>query len=212
MLGICNNLGLLPEHFFPAERGADYRLSPYLELLGEHRDDFTVFSGVWHPDVDGGHPADNCFLTAAPHPGSAGFRNSISLDQYIGERIDKAESTRRCEADNEYIFTIDDDWDLDGKQAWNPARFINHSCTPNCEAEWDEGRIFVNALRDIKQGEELFFNYGYDMEDYLDHICQCRTSNCVGFIVAEEHWDEVRKLAAAPKACAETSVAGNLTA
>src|SRR5206468_2895929 len=51
------------------------------------RDEFTVFSGMWHTDVDGGHPANNCFLTAAPHPGSAGFRNTISLDQYIGERI-----------------------------------------------------------------------------------------------------------------------------
>ncbi|MBI2949630.1 MAG: DUF1552 domain-containing protein [Verrucomicrobia bacterium] len=85
--GICNNLGLLPEHFFPKQNGRDYELSPYLELLKEHRNDFTVFSGVWHPDVDGGHPADNCFLTAAPHPGSAGFRNTISLDQYVSERI-----------------------------------------------------------------------------------------------------------------------------
>src|SRR5881628_646063 len=85
--GICNNLGLLPEHFFPKESGRDYELSPYLQVLKEHRDDFTVFSGVSHPDVDGGHPADNCFLTAAPHPGSGGFRNSISLDQYIAERI-----------------------------------------------------------------------------------------------------------------------------
>src|SRR6266513_349549 len=68
LLGICNNLGLLPEHFFPKESGRNYTLSPYLEVLKEHRDDFTVFSGVWHPDVDGGHPADNCFLTAAPHP------------------------------------------------------------------------------------------------------------------------------------------------
>jgi BMFP domain-containing protein YqiC len=87
MFGICNNLGLLPEHFFPKESGRDYPLSPYLEVLKEHRSDFTVFSGVSHPDVDGGHPADNCFLTAAPHPGSGGFRNTISLDQYIGERI-----------------------------------------------------------------------------------------------------------------------------
>jgi hypothetical protein len=87
MLGICNNLGLLPDQFFPKETGRDYALSPYLEVLKEHRGDFTVFSGVWHPDVDGGHPADNCFLTAAPHPGSAGFRNTISLDQYISERI-----------------------------------------------------------------------------------------------------------------------------
>jgi hypothetical protein len=85
--GICNNLGLLPENFFPKSTGRDYTLSPYLELLKEHRNDFTVFSGVWHPDVDGGHPADNCFLTAAPHPGSGGFRNTISLDQYLAERI-----------------------------------------------------------------------------------------------------------------------------
>ena len=87
LFAICNNLGLLPEQFFPKQAGRDYPLSPYLEVLEEHRDDFTVFSGVWHPDVDGGHPADNCFLTAAPHPGSGGFRNTISLDQYIAERI-----------------------------------------------------------------------------------------------------------------------------
>src|SRR5437867_5638984 len=87
MFGICNNLGLLPQHFFPKTGGRDYPLSPYLEVLKEFRQDFTVFSGVSHPDVDGGHPADNCFLTAAPHPGSGGFRNTISLDQYIGERL-----------------------------------------------------------------------------------------------------------------------------
>ncbi len=87
MLAVCNNLGLLPENFFPKETGRDYAPSPYLELLQEHSHDFTVFSGVWHPDVDGGHPADNCFLTAAPHPGSGGFRNTISLDQYMAERI-----------------------------------------------------------------------------------------------------------------------------
>jgi hypothetical protein len=87
MFAICNNLGLLPEQFFPKTDGRDYALSPYLELLKEHRHDFTVFSGVSHPDVDGGHPADNCFLTAAPHPGRGGFRNTISLDQFIAERI-----------------------------------------------------------------------------------------------------------------------------
>ena len=86
-LGICNNLGLLPEYFFPANSGRDYTPSPYLALLNEHRNDFTAFSGVWHPEVDGGHPADKCFLSAAPHPGSAGFKNTISLDQYIAERI-----------------------------------------------------------------------------------------------------------------------------
>src|SRR5262249_41610246 len=87
MFAICNNLGLLPDQFFPKHTGRDYPLSPYLETLSEHRKDFTVFSGVSHPDVDGGHPADNCFLTAAPHPGRGSFRNTISLDQYVGERI-----------------------------------------------------------------------------------------------------------------------------
>lgn len=87
MLGICNNLGLLPENFFPTQAGRDYQASPYLDILKAHRDQLTVFSGVWHPDVDGGHPADNCFLTAAPHPGSGGFRNTISLDQYAAEEI-----------------------------------------------------------------------------------------------------------------------------
>jgi len=87
MLAVCNNLGLVPEKFFPEQAGRDYTLSPYLEELTEHRNEFTVFSGVSHPDVDGGHPADNCFLTAAPHPGSGGFRNTISLDQFAAERI-----------------------------------------------------------------------------------------------------------------------------
>lgn len=88
-LGICNNLGLLPELFFPAadQVGKDYAMSPYLRELEAFKEDFTVFSGVWHPDVDGGHPADNCFLTAAPHPGSGSFRNTISLDQWLAERI-----------------------------------------------------------------------------------------------------------------------------
>jgi hypothetical protein len=85
--GICNNLGVLPHNFFPKSNGADYELSPYLQILKDHKNDFTVFSGVSHPDVDGGHPADNCFLTAAPHPGRGSFRNTISLDQYIGEQI-----------------------------------------------------------------------------------------------------------------------------
>ncbi len=87
ILAVCNNLGLVPEKFFPEQAGRGYALSPYLDELRDHREDFTVFSGVSHPDVDGGHPADNCFLTAAPHPGSGGFRNTISLDQYAAERI-----------------------------------------------------------------------------------------------------------------------------
>jgi Protein of unknown function (DUF1552) len=87
MLAICNNLGLLADQFFPKGTGRDYTLSPYLDGLKAHRDEFSVFSGVSHPNVDGGHPADVCFLTAAPHPGSSSFRNTISLDQQIAEHI-----------------------------------------------------------------------------------------------------------------------------
>ncbi len=87
MLGICNNLGLLGDQFFPKGAGRDYEPSPYLSLLQQHRKDFSVFTGVSHPNVDGGHPADVCFLTAAPHPGSGSFRNTISLDQHIAEQI-----------------------------------------------------------------------------------------------------------------------------
>ena len=87
MFAINNNLGLLPRNFFPEGQDKDYKPSPYLELLQEHRQDFTVFSGVSYPNVDGGHPADVCFITAAPHPGSGSFRNTISLDQFVAERI-----------------------------------------------------------------------------------------------------------------------------
>jgi BMFP domain-containing protein YqiC len=87
MFCICNNLGVLPDRFFPRDTGRDFTPSPYLTLLQEHRADFTVLSGVSHPGVDGGHPSDICFLTAAPHPASSSFRNSISLDQLVAERI-----------------------------------------------------------------------------------------------------------------------------
>jgi hypothetical protein len=87
MFGICNNLGLLPGDFFPSGAGREYTPSPYLKILEDYREHFTVLSGVSHPNVDGGHPADISFLTAAPHPASSSFRNTISLDQYIAERI-----------------------------------------------------------------------------------------------------------------------------
>ena len=113
--------------------------------------------------------------------------------EYVGERISKAESLRRCEANNEYIFTLDDEHDLDGNVPWNPARLLNHSCAPNCEAELDEGRIWIIALRDIRAGEELTFNYGYDLENYREHPCRCGATECVGFIVAEEYFDHLRR-------------------
>lgn len=87
LIAIQTNQGILPKYFFPIGEGADYEASPYLQILDKFRRSMTVFSGVSHPEVDGGHSAEKCFLTAAPHPGMGGFRNSISVDQYAAERI-----------------------------------------------------------------------------------------------------------------------------
>ena len=113
--------------------------------------------------------------------------------EYVGEKITKAESLRRCEQNNQYIFDLDDEFDLDGNVPGNPARFLNHSCAPNCEAELDAERVWILALRDIKAGEELTFNYGYDLEDYREHPCRCGAAECVGYIVSEEFFDHVRQ-------------------
>lgn len=87
MIAINQDLGFIPKLFFPKNAGRDYTMSPYLEKITEHREQFTVFSGLSHPGVDGGHRADKTFLTAAPHPGRASFRNSISLDQVIANEV-----------------------------------------------------------------------------------------------------------------------------
>lgn len=84
---VCNNLSLLPKLFFPKTTGRDYELSPYLKELEGFREKFTVFSGLSHPGVNGGHPTDNCFLTAAKGPGRSGFRNSISVDQFAAQQL-----------------------------------------------------------------------------------------------------------------------------
>ena len=106
--------------------------------------------------------------------------------EYVGERIDKKESMARCARGEAFIFDLDETWDLDGNVERNPARFLNHSCAPNCEAEQTDGRIWISTIRPVARGEELTFNYGYDLEDYRDHPCGCRAEGCVGFIVAEE--------------------------
>lgn len=112
--------------------------------------------------------------------------------EYVGERIDKRESTLRCEQGNAFIFNIDEQWDLDGNVPWNPARFLNHSCQPNCDAEQIEDRIWIVTTRDVAPGEELTFNYGYDLEDYRAHPCRCGAPNCLGYIVAEEFHEMIR--------------------
>src|SRR6185503_19997930 len=76
-----------PSNFLPAQAGRDYQGTKYLQLLHDFREQFTVISGTSHPNVDGGHHAERAFLTAAPHPGSPSFKNSISVDQVAAEKI-----------------------------------------------------------------------------------------------------------------------------
>lgn len=87
MIAIQTNMGILSQHFFPKTTGHDFELTPYLEVLKDFKSKLTVFSGVSHPDVDGAHEAERSFLSAAPHPGGAGFKNSISLDQFAAEQL-----------------------------------------------------------------------------------------------------------------------------
>jgi SET domain-containing protein len=133
----------------------------------------------------------------SPIHGVGGFakRNApggTRVIEYVGEKIDKKESLRRCEANNQYIFALNEREDLDGDVDWNPARFINHSCAPNCEIEWDGNHLWLVAMHNIKAGEEITFNYGYDLIDYKEYPCTCGAVECVGFIVAETFFETLR--------------------
>ncbi len=121
--------------------------------------------------------------------------------EYRGRVIDKETSERMCLEWEEkarqsgdglvYVFNLNDSHDLDGNVPRNPAKYINHSCDENCEAINEDDRIFIYAKRNIAAGEELFFDYGYELEHFPDHICRCGSPKCVGYIVAK---DERRKL------------------
>ena len=87
MICIETNMGIMPQFFFPEKAGADYAATPYLEKLAAHRGQLTVFSGVSHSGVTGGHAAEKCFITGTPHPERGGFRNWVSLDQLAAEQI-----------------------------------------------------------------------------------------------------------------------------
>ena len=124
--------------------------------------------------------------------------------EYTGEKIGKRESERRA---NErlarakvtgeaavYIFNLNKRQDLDGSMKSNIARLLNHSCDPNCEAIQSRGRIWMTAMRDIRKGEELTFNYGFDLENWSEHPCRCGTDRCIGFIAGEEYWGELKTI------------------
>jgi len=123
----------------------------------------------------------------------ADIRSGQQLIEYFGERITKEESQRRCERGNAFIFSLDEQFDLDGSGERNLARLLNHSCAPNAETISSEGGIWIVACRDIGVGEEITFDYGYDLEDYRSHPCYCRAPECLGYIVSAEFASHLRQ-------------------
>ena len=108
--------------------------------------------------------------------------------QYIGEKISSRERAVRLAAGNAYIFHLTYRYAIDGQTLENTARYINHSCDPNCEVEKTPDTIWIIALREITAGEELTYNYGYDGRNYQENPCNCGAQNCCGYILAQEHW------------------------
>jgi SET domain-containing protein len=119
--------------------------------------------------------------------------------EYTGERISKAEAMRREMLRQRraarggdgciYTFELNNRTDIDGRVLWNTARYINHSCSPNCESQIVRGRVWIVALRTIKPGEELTYDYYYDFDHYRDHPCRCGAKGCAGYIVkAPQRW------------------------
>jgi hypothetical protein len=77
---------------------------------------------------------------------------------------------------------------------YNKARFINHSCDPNCEVEIISNEIWIVSIKKIKKGVELNYDYGYpfNKDDYTDHNCKCESKNCIGYIISQDDWPKYK--------------------
>tara|TARA_B100001094_G_C18187732_1_gene804984 strand:- start:1672 stop:2166 length:495 start_codon:yes stop_codon:yes gene_type:complete len=137
-------------------------------------------------------------------------RNDISrgtkIIEYIGEKITKTEGDKRSahrikkylnseKTGSVYIFELNNRFDLDGSFSYNKARFINHSCDPNCEVDIIKGHIWISSIKKIKKNDELSYDYGYpfDANDYEDHLCKCGSNKCIGYIIAKDDWNKYKK-------------------
>jgi SET domain-containing protein len=129
----------------------------------------------------------------AVRPIAAGTR----IIEYAGARLTPAEADKRYpdgveERHHTYLFAIDDDVVIDAAFDGNEARFINHSCDPNCDAVIDNGRIWIDAIRDIAPGEELAYDYAYVLKERHTpsakrrYPCSCGAVNCRGTILARK--------------------------
>ena len=133
------------------------------------------------------------------------INKNVRVIEYIGEKVTKSEGDSRSEkrikkylnskkTGSVYIFELNKKYDIDGSPLYNKARYINHSCRPNCEVEISKGKIWIKSVKKIKKDEELSYDYGYDfdIDDYKDHRCKCGASNCIGFIISKSDWKKYK--------------------
>jgi SET domain-containing protein len=141
-------------------------------------------------------------IRASPMQGLGAFagvpiKAGTRLIEYAGERLTPAESDARYpevpgERHHTFLFAIDDDVVIDAAFDGNDARFINHSCDPNCDAVIEDGRIWIETIRDIAAGEELAYDYAYELEERHSpaakrrYPCHCGAANCRGTILAKK--------------------------
>jgi SET domain-containing protein len=115
--------------------------------------------------------------------------------EYEGERISAEEAAERGSSNPEnpfhtFFFSLEDGRLIDGGSHGNESRWINHSCEPNCEAREEDGRVFIYALRDIRRGEELNYDYGLVVEERHTpklkqaYGCRCGAASCRGTMLA----------------------------
>ncbi len=129
------------------------------------------------------------------------IKKSTRIIQYVGEIVSKKEGDKRSgnrikkylksnRTGSVYIFELNKKYDIDGFFGYNKARYINHSCNPNCEVEISNDQIWICSIKRIKKGEELSYDYGYafDKNDYKDHECKCGSKYCIGYIISSDDW------------------------
>jgi uncharacterized protein len=114
--------------------------------------------------------------------------------EYVGERIAPEEADERYDDDaverpHTFLFTVDKKTVIDAARQGNEARFINHSCEPNCQAVVEAGRVFIESLRDIPSGAELTYDYHlerpgrYRAEWKQRYACHCGAPSCRGILL-----------------------------
>lgn len=154
------------------------------------------------PAVPVSDPALPFVLRTSPMQGIGAFATrhippGERIIEYVGERLTTAESEARYpEVDGErhhtFLFSIDDEVVVDAAFGGNEARFINHSCDPNCDAVIEDGRIWIDAARDIVAGEELAYDYSYELKERHSpaakrrYPCSCGATTCRGTILAKK--------------------------